>query len=84
MTPTDLAKVTKEEKDGNKSSSKQRKRLKKKNTNEKPPSECPLVSSLLSEGSSAEATAETEDSTIVLDDPVASVDVVDPESGTDV
>ena len=84
MTPTDLAKVAKEEKDAKKSTSKQRKRLKKKNTNEKPPSESPLVLSLLSEGSSAEAIAKTEDSTIVLDDPIASVDVVASESGTNV
>ena len=84
MTSTDLAKVTKEEEDSKKSASKQQKNLKKKNAPEKPPSESPLVPSLLSEGSSAEAIAETEDSTIVLDDPVASVDVVASESGTNV
>ena len=56
--------------------------MKKKNTNEKPPSESPLVPSLLPEGSSAEAIAEAEDSTIVLDDPVAGADVVAPDSGT--
>ena len=84
MTPTDLAKVVKEEEDAKKSASEQYKKLKKKKTNEKPPSESHIVPSLLSEGSSAEAIAEAEDNTVVLDIPVAGADVIGPESGTDV
>ena len=84
MTPTDLAKVAKEEEDAKKSTSKQRKNLKKKNAPEKPPSKSTLVPSLLPEGSSTEATAEAGNNTIVLDDPVIGADVVAPESGTDV
>ena len=67
-TPTDLAKVAKEEEAAKKSASKQRKKLKKKNASEKPPSEYPLKSSLLPEGSSAEAGADADDCTLVLSD----------------
>ena len=84
MTPTYLAKVAKEEEDAKKSISEQCKKLKEKKINEKPPSESPIVPSLLPEGSSTEATAEAEDSTIVLDDLVDGTDVVAPGSGTDV
>ena len=84
MTPTYLAKVAKEEEEAKKSASEQRKKLKEKKTNEKPPSESPIIPSLLPKGSSAEATAEAKDSTIVLDDPVDGIDVVVPESGTEV
>ena len=84
MTPTDLAKVEKEEEDAKKFASKQWKKLKKKNAPEKPPSESPLVLSLLLEGSSTEATAEARNSTIVLDDLVIGADVVAPESRTDI
>ena len=84
MTPTYLAKVVKEEEDAKKSASEQRKRLMEKKTNEKPPSESPIVPSLLPERSSAEAITEVEDSTIVLDDPVDGTDVVAPKSETNV
>ena len=49
MTPTDLAKVAKEEEDAKKFASEQRKKLKGKKTNEKPPSESSIVPSLLPE-----------------------------------
>ena len=84
MTPTYLAKVAKEEEDAKKFASEQCRKLKEKKTNEKPSSESPIVPSLLPEGSSTEATAEAEDSTIVLDDLVDGTDVVAPESGNDV
>ena len=84
MTPTYLAKVAKEEVDAKKSACEQRKRLKEKKTNKKPPSESPIVPSLLPEESSAEAPTEAEDSTIVLDDPVDVIDIVALKSGTDV
>ena len=58
--------------------------MKEKKTNEKPPSESPIVPSLLPEESSSEAPAEAENNTIVLDDPVDGTDVVAPESETDV
>ena len=81
MTPSHLARVAKEEEDARKSASEQRKK-KKKNAKEKPSSESPIAPSLLPEGSTAEAT--TEINTIVLDDPIASADVIAPESGTDI
>ena len=81
MTPSHLARVAKEEEDARKSASEQRKK-KKKNAKEKPPTESSTVPSLQPEGSTAEATAEVD--TVVLDDPVASADVIAPESGTDV
>ena len=84
MTPTYLAKVAKEKEDARKSAFEQRKRLKEKKTNEKPPSESPTVPSLLPEESFAEAPAKAEDNTIVLDDPIDGTDVVAPESGIDV
>ena len=84
MTPTDLAKVAKEEEDAKKSTSKQWKKLKKKNTSEKPLSRCPVEPSLLPEGSPAEARAEAEDSTLVLNDQLVGADLVAPKSGTDV
>ena len=81
MTPSHLARVAKEEEDARKSTSEQRKK-KKKNAKETPPTESSTVPSLQPEGSTAEATAEVD--TVVLDDPVASADVIAPESGTDV
>ena len=84
MTPTDLAKVAKEEEDARKSASKQWKKSKEKNAPEKPPSECPIEPSLLPQGLSAEVRAEAEDSTFALDDQLIGADIITPESETNV
>ena len=84
VTPTDLAKVAKEEEAAKKSASKQRKKLKRKTASEKPHSECPLEPSLLLEGSSAEAGAEADECALALNDQLIDADLVAPESGTDV
>ena len=83
MTPTDLAKVAKEEEDAKKFTAKQPKKLKKNNASEKHPSKCPIESSLLPEGSPIEARVKAEDSTLALDDQLVAADLVAPESGTD-
>ena len=84
FTPTDLAKVAKEEEAAKKFASKQRKKLKKKTAFEKPPSECYLEPSLLPEGSSAEAGAEADECSLALNDQLIDVDSVALESGADV
>ena len=81
LAPSDLAKVGAEEKAAKKSASKQRKKSKKKAASEKPPSECPLELSQLSEGLSTEAGPEAEDSTLVSNDQLADVDLVAPDFG---
>ena len=84
VTPTDLAKVIKEEEAAKKSTSKQRKKLKKRTASEKPLSECPLEPSLLPEGSSAEAGADAGECTPILSDQLTGADLVAPEFGTNV
>ena len=84
VTPTDLAKVTKEEEATKRSASKQRKKSKKKTASEKPPSECLLEQSLLPKGSSAEAGADADECTPVLSDQLIDADPVASESGTNV
>ena len=84
VTPTDLAMVAKEDEAAKKSASKQWKKLKKKTASEKPPSECPLEPSLLPEGSSVEAGADTDDCTLVFSDQLIDADPIASESGTDV